>query len=258
MEIYRDGSVVKVSITYANDEGLAIIPSSLSYRVFDQDFVELVASTPIAYAAGDTFADITVGSTENTLGVGERRVMRIVELTIVTDDGTYTQEVRYIIEANATLTTGDNSFQGYNEALLTSMDIINISGWDAANDRDRKKALIEAYHNICNLRFFITYSQDRVFAGETIINLQDLSKAELLVLDVDFMNAIRKAQVIEADVLLGGDLIEEKRRNGLMSETIGESSNMFRPGKPLVMAVSKRALRILAKYVSHARELGRG
>ena len=87
-------------------------------------------------------------------------------------------------------------------------------------------------------------------------NIGNISEVDLTLIDSDLLAAIAKAQIAEADFMMGGDTVEDKRRTGLMSETVGESSNMFRPGKPLVLAGSEKALRYLTGYITWSRRIG--
>lgn len=255
MKTYGDGSDVEMIIPFLTERGDAFVPNSLSYRVLDQSGAELVASAVIAYG-GEEEAVITVDSVSNTLGADETRLMRVVELSAVTDEGIVVVEGRYVIESVTYIGVGDNSFQTYNEALLIELDLIGVDSWAESPIHKKKAAMIEAYTNITKLAFRLQGSQDRLFAGTRDVAMRDLSASEIAALDADMLLAVRKAQVVEADVILGGDPIADKRKTGLMSETIGESSNMFRPGKPLVMPVSDRALRYLSPFITLRKVIG--
>lgn len=255
MKTYGDGSNVEVTIPFYTERGDVFVPNTLSYRVLDSSGTVLVASAAIIYG-GEQEAVVTVASINNTLGADETRLMRVVELTAITDEGIVIVESRYVIESITYIGVGENSFQTYNDALLIELDLIGVDSWSASPIHKQKAAMIEAYTNITRLSFKLQGSQDKLFAGSRDVAIRDLSASELASLDGDMMLAIRKAQVVEADVILGGDPVADKRKSGLMSETIGESSNMFRPGKPLVMPVSDRALRYLAPFIALRKVIG--
>ncbi|NQZ53223.1 MAG: hypothetical protein HRT93_03105 [Piscirickettsiaceae bacterium] len=240
MEIYRDGSIVKVEMQFVDDNDNLVSPTSATYRVLSEDNTELVAETTVTINDGDSGTAITVNSPENTLAVGAIKGLRTVELTMVTALGIVTSTSRYVVEAANTLVVGETSFQTYNQALLTSLDMVGIDIWSGSTDRQKKAAMIEAYVNITKLNF----------------NIGNISEVDLTLIDSDLLAAIAKAQIAEADFMMGGDTVEDKRRTGLMSETVGESSNMFRPGKPLVLAVSEKALRYLTGYITWSRRIG--
>ena len=240
MEIYRDGSIVKVEMQFVDDNDNLVSPTSATYRVLSEDNTELVAETTVTINDGDSGTAITVNSPENTLAVGAIKGLRTVELTMVTALGIVTSTSRYVVEAANTLVVGETSFQTYNQALLTSLDMVGIDIWSGSTDRQKKAAMIEAYVNITKLNF----------------NIGNISEVDLTLIDSDLLAAIAKAQIAEADFMMGGATVEDKRRTGLMSETVGESSNMFRPGKPLVLAVSEKALRYLTGYITWSRRIG--
>lgn len=245
MEIYLDGSVVTLDLPFVDNQGSPVAPSSASYRVLSEDNSELVASTAVTINSGDVKTSVTIGSPENTLAVGARKALRTVELVMVTAMGTITSSVRYVIESSSTLAVGETSFQTYNEALLTGLDMANIDHWQQATDRVKKTALIEAYHNLCRLRFKV---------GDVSV----MDATAIAGLSAQLQGALAKAQIAEADYILGGDGVGDKRRIGLMSETVGESSNMFRPGKPLALPASEGALRYLSGHITWGAGLSRG
>lgn len=80
--------------------------------------------------------------------------------------------------------------------------------------------------------------------------MDKLNEAQFMNLDERFRSALCRAQVIEANARLGGTDVSDLRREGLMSATVGEVSQMFRPSKPLVLPISHRALQVLAGYIT--------
>ena len=118
MEIYRDGSIVKVEMQFVDDNDNLVSPTSATYRVLSEDNTELVAETTVTINDGDSGTAITVNSPENTLAVGAIKGLRTVELTMVTALGIVTSTSRYVVEAANTLVVGETSFQTYNQAVL--------------------------------------------------------------------------------------------------------------------------------------------
>ena len=261
MDIYRDASAVKIVVPFTDEDGNAVAPLTASYRVYDQDGVDLIASTPYAFTPGtDTEATITVGAVHNTLN-GATRLMRVVELKMATDDATiYSNSVTYVIESNSLLTVPENTYQTYEQAQLVAMDIATLTGWDAATDRARRAALVEAYHKIGKLRFRVGYEdwQSRITGTQEVPDVNSLTLSEFNALPADFIAALRRAQVAEADSVLGGNTTQDLRKDGLMSNSVGEVSQMYRPGKPLTLPVSSRALQFLTGYVKYGMRSGRG
>ena len=265
MNIYRDVSTVILDLPFVDENGQAVTPTSASYRVLSEDNSELVPSTAIVLSGAEVRTQVTIGTVENTLATDQRRALRVVELTLISPTGTVSSSVRYIIESDAIVISGSTSFQTFNEALLSSMDMLNIERWNISTYRDQKTALIEAYINICRLQFSgievnkmrkVVYVSSRTDVSG-IGGMRELTAEDLQDLDPTFLSDLRKAQVAEANFILGGDSIEDKRRIGLLSETIGESSNMFRSGTPLALPVSDRAMDYLKRYVVRSLRLSR-
>lgn len=244
MEIYRDGSIVNLSVPFEDDGGNPVDPTSVSYRVLSEDNSEIVGSTVVVIASGDTRASIAVDAVSNTLPVGVKKTLRTIELVMTTSMGIVTSFVRYVIESANSLGLGENSFQTYNQALLTSLDMTGLDRWNSVDDRSKKTALIEAYFSISKLNFNVGI-------------IKNMNAEALGLLSDDLKVALARAQIAEAEFELGGDTVGDKRKIGIMSETTGESSSMFRSGKPLSLSVSDRALEYLSGHISWSSSLTR-
>jgi hypothetical protein len=68
-------------------------------------------------------------------------------------------------------------------------------------------------------------------------------------LPAGFLRAIKRAQLIEANVILGGDVVGRKRQDGILSETIGESSASFSDKPFLNLPISRQAYEELRRYI---------
>jgi hypothetical protein len=151
-----------------------------------------------------------------------------------------------------------NSFQSYADAMLLSREMSGLAAWSAASDIDRSKALIDAFERLIRVGYRVPRPDsdlqsrfDANYATEISPRHWDIvTLPEFEALPARFLRALKKAQVAEAEVILGGDLISGRRRAGLLSETVGESSMMFRPGKPLQLGVSEQALVYLTGFVN--------
>jgi len=64
-----------------------------------------------------------------------------------------------------------------------------------------------------------------------------------------FRQAMRNAQVVEADQILANDVYAQRRASGILSERIGESNTTFRNVQPLDLGVSRAALAFIQGYV---------
>jgi hypothetical protein len=97
-----------------------------------------------------------------------------------------------------------------------------------------------------------------LFSSELFRRLDEKTAEEIKALPADLLKAVRLAQIVEADDIMGGDATEKLREQGLLSKTVGESSQMFRSGKADRGVLCKRASKILAKYIVKQNTIGRG
>lgn len=106
-------------------------------------------------------------------------------------------------------------------------------------------ALIEARQRICTLNI-------------PSVNLRATTPSAYPKLSEQFKAALRKAQVAEANAILGGgDPIELALAQGLKSKTIGETHESYIGGRQLRLAVSKATLRYLSGFVSTSKVIAR-
>lgn len=259
MKSVRDGSSYSAELTYVDAAGAAITPASAYYVVVDEAGTELVARTDLVIAAGATSVSITIAAATNTL-TEPGRSLRAIRLFYDHGGQSYLITERYLVEG-LTLVLAKNTFQSYEQSLLTAMDLVELTGWAGADEARRTAALKHAYDNLCKLHYVVerkdslwmSYHLPRI----TISDMRYVDAPTFEALPDGFVKAIRQAQVVEADVLLGGDAVGERRRDGLMSSSVGEISQMFRPGKPMLLPVSNRALRHLSGYISWGLGTGR-
>lgn len=252
MLAYLGGQDVVLTIPLVDANGNDLGASAVQYRVIDQDETELVAKVALAgFNSGDVEAVVTVSAINNALGTAVRG-LRVVELYVTSATGVTLITTEYVLEAPSVLVVGTNSVQGYSTAVMAAYELPSLTAWGEAGKTDRINALMAAYRNLGKLRLSgIGYSSD------SIGGITELSAANIAALDADFRAALGRAQVIEADFLLGGDEVGDIRRSGIMSATIGESSQFFRTTKPYEGAVCKRALKELSSYLVRDVSIGR-
>lgn len=261
MQAYLGGHSVTLTIPLIDADGATIAAQTASYRVIDQEEAELVAKVAHpTFIEGDESIEILIDGAINTLPLGETRGMRVVELFLETAIGTIKLEQGYFIEATEVLVEGVNTFATYNKALYLSYEIPNIPGWTDAPRQGRIAALIAARRNIGRLRFRYAFGANQDIIDNTV-GVSDLTNATLdqwNALPKDFKEALYRAQIIEADFLLGGDEIGDLRRSGLMSMSVGEAKQFFRTTRPLEGVVCKRAMKELSKWAVTGLRLARG
>jgi hypothetical protein len=260
MQAYLGGQSVTAEIALIDTDGDLIVASAASYRVIDQAEAVLVASTPVVgFAAGDANALVIVPGISNVLTTGVARQLRIIELILTTDEGTVKLSHEYFIEAEQMLTEGVNSFQNYATALLGAYDIPGIPGWQNSTKPERITALIQARLNMAPIRFRYAFDslQNVVEPSFGVSDITGLTQTEYLALPVEFRVCLRRAQILEADFILGGDPSDEIRRAGITTKRVGESSETYKIRKALELPVCRKAILTLAKYTTNRVRIGR-
>lgn len=280
LPIYYAGTEVKITVPLVDAAGNALAVSALQYRITDETEAELAPLAALAdFNANDADAVITVPGSLNALATGVARGLRNLELVaLLTDGNTVRLAAGYVVEGADALVVGVNSFQTYAQAEFIALDIPNKTGWDAADKTARIAALIEARHRVCQLNFAplnsnINWGQDSLnfvpegtFATNYVDangmfmfngNLELLTPDQYRQLPQRFLDMLYRAQVAEADEILGGDPVEARRREGLIQEVVGESRQTFRAGKPLQLPVARRTLSYLSYFVTFSKRVTR-
>jgi hypothetical protein len=274
MEAFPAGKQVSVTVQLTDLSGNPLTPTAVSARVVDESGTEVVAQFSVTPTGAS--ATIVVEGPSNLLSVGQTAGIRTVKVAVSTNDGSYNFDESYILKvapADA-LVVLVNSFQTFNQAVLTAAEIPGLKGWDneLTTDELRIAALTEAYRRIIQIGMNVRWPRD--VDAQTYLTTTDWIGDQTRLITPEywqfinlnsyntfypehFRQALRRAQVAEADDLLSGDPIEERRRMGLLSETIKDSSMMFRSGKPLDLGVSAKAFAYLRGYVQFRKTLGR-
>lgn len=259
MDRHLEGYQVTVEIPLTDKMGNPIVAQSAFYRVLS-GFEEVVAATSLTVTGTEFQLAIDVLAADNSLIDGETRT---VEVTIQDDNGKgHLKRVSYALESVESLTF-DNSYQSLAEAEKRAMEMAPmLNAWVTANDDEQVGALIEAHDRIGRLAFYIQFpdAQDRLINySDFISDLNYQTYEGFSGLPQEFRESIYRAQVMEADDILGGDPSGELRDEGLQSKTTGESSQMFRGGKAARKSVGRRAMKILARWVyDRPVNIGRG
>lgn len=260
MQTYDAGQ----SFSLTHNLTLVESPTGASYGITDQAGVILKPDTALPVAVEDTSVTIPIEADLTQLDAGTRRKMLVITLVVNDADGVTEKFVeQVVIQDLTTLAIPGESFQTVNEAVLRSMDIPQVSNWESADYSERHKALIEAAYRIKKMRFDLDREFDASFpefdleAGEHLF--EDMTKADFDRLPVKFLNDLFTAQILEADDILSyGNSAASKRKDGILSDTVGETSQMFRTGKPIATEVCTRAYQQLNRWMSAGWSVCRG
>lgn len=250
--VFLANQPINAIIPVVDEVGNALPVTSVEYRLIDQNDAEVIAKTAFGgYVAGDQEIEIVVPAESNALTPPATREIRVLELFLHTNTGVMRKSFEYMIEAEAVLVEAVNSFMAYGKSVLIASEIPRLDGWNDATKEQRITALMRARMNIGQLRFRHVFDkhQDIIENTLAVADVTEATPAQWAAFPESFKEALRRAQVIEADYLLGGDERGEYRRQGLMSMTNGESKQFFRPAKPIEGVVCRRAMNELAKWV---------
>jgi hypothetical protein len=258
----RRGEAATVALT------LGVEPEEARWWLEDETGAILLPESEVPTSAleGDVVT-LVVSGENNQLTQDAYRGMRLVRLRYRASEafaGWREIEVAYfIVGLDGELVIQKNSFVTYNEALLLAREMTEAEGFDLAPREARVANLAEAWRTLVRLNYDLPDDYDRImsrvtdFPGADPGDIADMTAQEFLALDPLFVAAIKRAQVAEAIERLGGRSVADARAKGLMSSSIGEVSQMYRPGRPIDMGVSPRALKELRGYVVYTPRLSR-
>lgn len=259
------GQTARFMISALDPTGIAYAASAAVWEIFDEAGVSVADGLVLSEDIGQTVAFTTAGASL-VLPVGIPSAGREIVVTLATPDGLVELREYFVLVSAAPLKPFVNSVMSYAEAVAVRESFgPDMAGWDgAASHQQRVNALINAHANISRIAFSVSQSpsrqasdyagygtgSDNVFDMRRRVNLSALNSLSFAELPASFTKALKLAQVVEADAVLGGDIVGEKRRDGIISETVGESSTFFQ-SRPLIdLPISRRTYAILKSYIN--------
>ena len=260
---YLAGQALAIAVSTLREDGSAPAVASARYQVFDQDDVLKSDWIEALVLASGNEVTLNVPMAANTLSGSEKRGFRHARVELTLDDAAVEiRTLEYVIESESLLVLCENTFQTYGAAVLVGMDVPGLNDWSTATRAQRIGALIAAHRGLCSLCYRTPsgYSEETYHStldGSVPNDLSEVTLDQFNALDPRFVEAIKRAQVIEANELLKGDEIGELRTAGVMSLTIGESKQFFRPGKSVDGFVSRRALKEIHRWIDNTTRIGR-
>lgn len=229
MKFYPADSIVEVQVNFTDLNGNDVTPTAVTAVLYDEEDSEIVDFGSLPLEPEEKSKVIVVPAVFNGLDY-ELRAARILRVNLKTAAGTISRSLSYILEAEQRLQIMTNTFQSYESAMIASLDMVNLTGWSATSEEQRRAALVEAYRRITMIpmKYGIRDDYDKLSFREEHFIARDLweeiTPEMFAEFPTHFRKALRRAQLIEANELLQGDAVARKRRSGIVSETIGESS----------------------------------
>jgi hypothetical protein len=283
MNRYPEDYDVTVRANFADLNGAAIVPTAVRAALYDGNDEVVVDFGSLPFDEEDTFKDVVIPAAFNRLAEGELRAARILRIELATNAGSIRYASSYIIEGEFRLAVMQNSFCTMEAAELAALDIPNLVGWRGADVDDRSAALINAYHRLTRIpmvfrtdKTTVRYVDDRfttpeyhwtkdlLWSGENPPRLvipapawASITPEQFMSFPADFRTKLRMAQVAEANEILENDVTDRRHRQGIISESVGESTIMLRGGR-LNLGVSSSALEYLSGHVYYQFKVARG
>lgn len=262
---YTAGSVCKITLPMTNELGEQISGVSYAYTLYDEAGL-VVSSAADVIPSGSYDLELTIPATSNVVEPGERYGARQIVCVVTDATGDTHQLVEtYVLRTNAFLSVPAESAQTLMQSMILTKSMAQavLENWNYAEEEEREAALIEAWSRITKLRLVPWLNSDtppddlfELYRGNKLI-LNQLTSDQWSRLPTHFTLALRRAQIVEAGVLLGGDPVFERRMDGLLSKTVGESSEMFRSTAPIKSSISPKARREISLYIDNSVRIGR-
>lgn len=234
--------------------------------VLDDQGVALIDKNVIeTNDAGDKFRAYLTPTETNTLPVETYRL--VIELTNAALTPPFNVEEQHVLNVDpqmeigdatglVQLTVGSNSFETYENLILKLSQTPGLTQAASASRGQLKAALISAYENIGLLT--TDFEVLDTTTNEYKTSTSDFTSADISSLSAKALNALTRAQLIEANALLGGNPIEDRRRAGMLSDSVGESAIFMRTSKPLELSVYRDTAIALKGYIVWTKQIGRG
>lgn len=235
--------------------------TAVSYRVNDENGVELVPSTPVpGWTTGSLEAVFSIDGTVNTLPDGSHRGAR--EVIVRFTDGTTSLESRqsYVLVLGAILRIPETSFVTLTMAEMLAEEVVGLGGWANADEMTRIKSLLAARDKIASLLLrdvgrmatdSAGYDSDYAGYGLTsgsTFRLDDLSLSEWDATSPQLKRAVRLAQLAQADWFADP---QSGQSDNVRSIVIGESSRTFFQGVKTPLA--PKSMRYLGRFLAPGR-----
>lgn len=262
MRKYQSGAAASVPVLLADPAtGSALTPSAVRWRLLDALDAVLIdwVAVPDPQALEESLV-VPIPAEQMTLTQGEGVVSgRAIHVEVTdTDTGeTVLLHETILVSANiaSPLTPGVNSFQTYTQAVVQAAQIPDATL--GASKEHACAALAEAWRRICSLKFRVLRSATQGHMSEHYdrmwsVDLKELSSVEWGLLPVQMKISLCRAQVMEAQAILEGDALMEARSRGVVSMTVGESSQFYGTSRPLDLGVTPRAIKEIGPWVDYS------
>lgn len=264
--IFMAGSDCTHAFDLVDEVGQFLNAVSYSYTLYDETGSQVTTGSG-AVASGFYTLEVEIAATHNQVVSDTRMGARQIVVIVTDADGdTHRFTEIYLLRNQVFLKVPAESGQTVMEAMLLARGFTPalMESWNFSDEVEREAALIEAWTRISRMALDPFRREDTPadalpeVVKQARFAINELTNAEWLLLPKHFREAVKRAQLVEAAVLLGGDPTWERRADGLISRTVGESSEMFRSKPPIMGSLSPKATRELAGYMVQTMRIERG
>jgi hypothetical protein len=257
MKILTPGQLGTISATVDATVDAGVTLTGVTFDVIDAlgNVLQASGAGTVGGANFPATVSLDMGLPVTTLGAGESRAIRQARMVLTCSDGnTFDGTVDFLVRGDDALVIPTNSFGTYLELELLGFEQYGLDAYWSASKNARIAALQQARNDLCRLTYRYDPRDDQTLMADAIslftIYLGSYTLDQFNALPARLKEAIKRAQVIQADYILGGNEVEKRRGEGVLQSTTGESGAMFRPGMaPIRYPVCKRAMDALYGFL---------
>ena len=264
MNFHLEGQLVEIVIPFTDVNGQAVTPTDITATLYDGEDNLIMSFGAVVFDPAEVETKLVIYSSLNTLQGDELQEVRRLEVKITHAGGSFTRSHSYAIEAEQSLRIMQNSFMTYETALMQSQSFVNMTAFASDTEVRQRAALVEAFRRITKLSMVYSILDPENVVQDTYrlgVSTWHYINADAFQTQFPshFKRALRAAQLAEADELLQGNVVAKKHAQGIVSETIGESSVTLRAGFSGVgsTGIGAAALAHLSGYIDRTVKIGR-
>lgn len=249
MEEFAAGTDITLTVQHSYN-GASLAVTDLQYQVVDSQGNILVDfTTPVGFNPANSATSIPILKANNQ--TSDKVDVRQVNINLVTSAGTYKNTVFYKLLGDLTkLVVMTDSFMTFPEAVVARVKMSDrLEYYDALPDAIKAVALENSFKTLMKLSF-----KQPVSTSCEPYSLKGLTESQFRALPVDFTTALKRAQIVQCDAIVENSPIRDKIREGIISETIGESSMFFKQSTNIgsnvkFPGVDDKAYELLSAYL---------
>ncbi|ECZ0129657.1 hypothetical protein F7797_18585 [Salmonella enterica subsp. enterica serovar Newport] len=267
IDTYRSGEAVSLSFSFN-----ILDIQSATYTVKDSEGSILISDEPIEITEGQMSIPVVVSADHNQLSEKERDLRHVI-VKATASGLTHEERKMYVLLNNFELLIPGQSFATVADAQMQAIDMLNGDTLLADGEGLMRKRLIEATIRVKTLPFSIRkilrIDFDRYERPQNMLNVYDIpwgadgvyrhdlvdwermTQEKFDELPDYFKEALMLAVVNEACEIANGNDVAAAREDGILSESIGETTNMYRTGKAANVRVARSTWRLLTSYINN-------